>query len=257
MTIDFTHYWSLTGYQRHCIISTNYFRMKGGQDTIPIPPAEVALIESGHYFAPRVEKTKDYPFDQFGDNSSTEIAIPQPRFSFFNPPITNTLPAKSITLAECARLIQLPYPYLETTEKLRALPTLEERKAYKARHLAYVTFSGIFSKRITKSLITHSGLICMDLDHLPNPEEVKMQLRLDYDLQPAMIFISPSRDGLKVIVPIDIDSASHSDYFDAVAAHLLTTHGLQADPSGRDVARACFLCYDPFVYLNSLYNDWR
>jgi hypothetical protein len=257
MTADYTQYWSLTGYQRHCLITSNYFRIKGGKDAIPIPPEEVAVIESGHYFAPRVEKPKDNPFDRFGDDSPPEIAIPQPRFSFFNSPITNTLPAKNITLAECAQLIKLPYPYLQTTEKLRALPTLEERKAYKARYLAYVTFSGIFSKRVNKSLITHSGLICMDLDHLPNPEEVKMQLRLDYDLDPVMIFTSPSQDGLKVQVHIDITSGTHSDYFDAISSYLLKTHSLQADPSGRDVARACFLCYDPNVYLNPFYNDWN
>jgi len=84
-----------------------------------------------------------------------------------------------------------------------------------------------------------------------------MQLRLDYELDPALIFTSPSGDGLKVIVAVAIDAGSHSDYFDAISTHLINTHGLQADPSGRDVPRACFLCHDPFVYLNPVYNDWR
>ena len=252
---EYADYWILTNYQRHCLVTTNFWRVKEGQEPIAIPPGEEDKINSGYYLNPLVAKPK---FDLI-ENCYTELKpfpppVPQPRFSFFNPPITNTLPARTLTLAECAEMIKYPYPYDKNTANLRALQTVEARKAYKARHLAYVTFSGIFSRRDVKSLKSHSGLITIDLDHIENPEEVKQQLRLDCELVVAMIYISPSGDGLKVIVPIDITAGSHSDYFDAIAAYLLKTYDLRADPSGRDVARACFLCHDIKLYLNPNYR---
>ena len=266
--IDYTTYWSLTDYQRYCLVSTNYWRMKGGGEAIPLPPGEEDKINSGYYRSPVGVKPKanfddiftdpslspPVPFDPFL-NYVSPPAPPQPRFSFFNPPITNTLPAKTITLAECYWLIKYPHPFDKNTENLRSLATLEERKRFKAQSLAYVCFSGIFSRRSESSLLTHSGLIVIDLDHIPNPAEIRKLLSLDYDLNPAMIYISPSIDGLKVIVPIDIQNGTHADFFDAISYYLLSTHGLKADPSGRDISRACFLCHDPNIYLNSDYHD--
>jgi hypothetical protein len=254
---DYSTYYSLTDYQRHCLITSNYHREKQGIPPIPIPLSEFELIKSGHYFTPSPQPAEDNPFGWFGNDTPLPPKPPQPKFSFFNQPITNTLPAKTITLSQCFELIKLPYPYKEVTDKLRSLSTLEERKTYKAQHLAYATFSGTFSRRTAKSLILHSGLIIIDLDHLPNPEEIKLLLHLDYDLDPALIFTSPSGDGLKVTIPVDIAAASHADYFDAISSYLLEKHNLQTDPSGRDVSRACFLCHDPHVYINPEYNDWK
>ena len=52
----------------------------------------------------------------------------------------------------------------------------------------------------------------------------------------------------------------HRQWFDAVRNYLMSMYGLgpkQADPSVRNESRACFLCYDPEVYVatSSLSND--
>ncbi|MBV5330850.1 hypothetical protein JZU69_00135, partial [bacterium] len=54
----------------------------------------------------------------------------KPMFSFFQPPVTNTLPARTISLAICCEMIKLPYPYFDKTIKLRSLVTPEEKKSY-------------------------------------------------------------------------------------------------------------------------------
>ncbi|MEI6306777.1 MAG: BT4734/BF3469 family protein, partial [Deltaproteobacteria bacterium] len=100
----------------------------------------------------------------------------KPLFSFFQPPVTNTLPARTISLAKCCEMIKLPYPYFDKTIELRSLVAPEDKRRYKAQHLAFVCFSGIFSRRSEKSLITHSGLITIDLDHIPEPEKLKCDL---------------------------------------------------------------------------------
>ena len=253
----FAVYWSLSDYQRHCVLSTNVWRIHNGKELIPLPPGEEEKIKSGFYFSTPETKNELSFLEQITDDSNHEPNIPQPRFSFFNPPVSNTLPAKSITLAECARLIKLPYPYQDKTSKLRALQIPEERKRFKTQSLAYVCFSGIFSRRADSGLKDPSGLIVIDLDHIPDPETLKQELKVDDNLIPVMIFISPSGDGLKVIISIDLLKGTHSDYFDAISNYLNKQYGLVADPSGRDVSRACFLCHDSKIFLHPEYNDWR
>lgn len=183
--------------------------------------------------------------------------VVKPLFSFFQPPVTNTIPAKTISLAECFEMIRLPYPYSDRTKHLRSLLAPEEIKRYKTQHLAFVCFSGIFSRRSEKSLITHSGLITIDLDHIPEPEKLKCDLYYDFELDLAMIFTSPSGQGLKLIVTVDLSQGNHNEYFASISSYLLKQYHLHADPSGKDVSRACFLCHDPQILLNPEYNDWR
>jgi len=179
----------------------------------------------------------------------------KPMFSFFQPPVTNTLPARTISLAKCCEMIKLPHPYFDKTTKLRSFTKPEEKKQYKSQHLAFVCFSGIFSRRSEKSLITHSGLITIDLDHIPEPEKLKRDLYYDFELDPAMIFTSPSGNGLKLIVSVDISQGLHSEYFSAISGYLQKNYNIKADPSGKDISRACFLCHDPHIFLNPEYND--
>lgn len=181
--------------------------------------------------------------------------VNHPTFSFFRHPIRNVFLSKRLTLGSCAQLIKLPYPYGDLTIQLRKLTTPNERRQFKAEKLDYVTFSGIFRRREDRSLITHSGFITIDLDHLENAEEVKQIIRYDDILEPAMIFISPSGNGLKFILHIDIAKGSHADYFETISKYLFSAYKLTADPSGRDVSRACFLCHDPKIFLDPEYND--
>ncbi len=68
-----------------------------------------------------------------------------------------------------------------------------------------------------------------------------------------LLFTSPSGDGLKWIIPIDITTASHTDYFRAISNYVRQTYGIEADKSGKDISRACFLPHDSNAYLNPKY----
>lgn len=46
----------------------------------------------------------------------------------------------------------------------------------------------------------------------------------------------------------------HEDYFNAVAAYLKGTYHLEADSSGKDPARACYLPWDAAAYLAPKYQ---
>lgn len=68
-----------------------------------------------------------------------------------------------------------------------------------------------------------------------------------------LLFRSPSGDGLKWIIPIDVTQATHGNFFAAVANYILQTYGVEVDKSGRDISRACFLPHDPQAFINSNY----
>lgn len=172
-----------------------------------------------------------------------------PTFSFFRAPISNTFPHQSISLLDV-------YHYLighfarQRTLMLRGIADVQQARRYKANKFDYCCFSGVFSKRSDKALIRHSGLICIDFDHLPDPNDLFRRLLLDDYFDTQLLFHSPSGDGLKWIIPIDLEEYTHGDYFQAIAAYILQRYSVQIDKSGRDISRACFLPYDPEAYIN-------
>ena len=195
-------------------------------------------------------------------------------FSFFKAPVRNTIPHKSICLLDAYNYIVGDYAK-QRTEKLRSIlsplffgerPEERSRAArqFKASTFDYCTFSGVFTARNDKSLITHSGLLCIDFDHLQSIDLLRKQLLQDEYFDTQMLFVSPSGDGLKWIIQISPSSGeptvgasqlggfSHSNFFAAVANYMLQTYGVEVDKSGRDISRACFLPHDPDAYINPL-----
>jgi hypothetical protein len=180
--------------------------------------------------------------------------IKPPIFSYFNKPITNTVPNKEISLVAVYQLIK-GNTFQKETEMLTSLTDPKEVRKYKALNFNYVTFSGIFSKRNESNLINHSGLLTIDLDHISEMEHWKNTLLQDPYFETELLFISPSGNGLKWIITIDLLKAKHQDNFKAVANYLKFTYQLEVDQSGKDCSRACFLPYDPTVYINPKYVD--
>ena len=116
------------------------------------------------------------------------------------------------------------------------------------------SFSGIFSKRNEANIIQHSNLLVLDFDHIANVEDLKQKLLQDQYFETELLFISPSGDGLKWVIPINIHEAVHQDYYRAVKNYIKATYNLDVDQSGKDVCRACFLPYDKEAYINPKYK---
>jgi len=182
-------------------------------------------------------------------NHSSDIGVRC--FSFFKAPVRNTIPHKSISLLDAYKYIVGEYAK-QRTEKLRAINDPKQARQFKANNFDYCTFSGMFQTRNDKALISHSGLLCLDFDHLQSVDLLRNQLLQDEYFDTQMLFVSPSGDGLKWIIEIDTRKASHSDFFAAVANYILQTYGIAVDNSGRDISRACFLPHDPNTYINPL-----
>ena len=172
-------------------------------------------------------------------------------FSFFKAPIKNTIPHKTVSLVQVYNAITGDF-YKERTDKLRSFNDLKQARQFKANNFDYCTFSGVFTSRNDKKIVQHSGLMAVDFDHLPNLEEVRQSLLVDEYFDTQLLFVSPSGDGLKWIIPIDTTTTPHGEYFAAVANYILQTYGVEVDKSGRDISRACFLPHDPNAFINPL-----
>jgi hypothetical protein len=188
---------------------------------------------------------------------SAETPVPKPEkaipsFSFFRHPVKNTVPSKVVTLVDVFHLLH-DETYKEHTAKLRSIPSKDQARAFKAENFDYVTFSGIFSKRNDHNLLKHSGLITVDFDHVPDLQSLKNALLNDEYFETELMFVSPSGDGLKWIIPVDLTQATHQLFFQAIARYIQQTYALEVDKSGRDISRACFLPYDNEVYISPKY----
>ncbi len=183
-----------------------------------------------------------------------------PCFSIFRRPITNKYPYQVVNLIDVYNYIISNYAK-DRTNEYRAIKEDRYRRQYKADKFDYCTFSGIFSVRNDKAIILHSGLICLDFDHLKDVEDTFNALLKDPYFETLMLFRSPSGDGLKWIISFH-DSFSRygnkgeslGDYqvrlFVSLYNYISNHYGVKIDSTCRNLSRACFLPHDPNAFLN-------
>ena len=123
----------------------------------------------------------------------------------------------------------------------------KKKSAIKSK-LPAVTWSGTFSKRKAESLVTYTGLICLDFDKLSSEKIDSVKNHLPVFVYTA--FRSPSGNGLKIICKLATGPAEHAENFRALANFFKIWHEIEADESGKDVCRLCFLSWDLGIYVN-------
>jgi len=120
------------------------------------------------------------------------------KFSFYGSSISNTIPSHTINLQQCHYYITSENARNATTG-LRKLTYRDDAKRFKDTSFNYVTFSGVFSERRNDKLKEYSNLVCIDIDHVNNPAQVKQELINLAALPPVLAFISPSGSGVKTV----------------------------------------------------------
>ncbi|MCQ2227400.1 MAG: hypothetical protein MJZ01_05740 [Bacteroidales bacterium] len=167
------------------------------------------------------------------------------RFSYFRSPIRNIMPYKDITLEDVYKVIVGPY-FEARTKALRGMMSADGRRVYKANAFDYCTFGGTFGERRAGSLKELSGLMVLDFDHVRSVEELRDVMKAETTLDVRLLFRSPSGDGLKAVIGVDVkDAKEYGEMFDEVRDYMADAYGYEVDRSGRDVCRACFIPWDP------------
>lgn len=114
-----------------------------------------------------------------------------------------------------------------------------------------VTFCGTFIERKAKKLIASSGLVILDFDAVEDLSALRGELMADPFVY--AVFISPRGNGLKALIRIPEvkDDAEFKTYFFSLQAKYPN-----ADPSGKDISRFCFISHDPDAYVNEASSVW-
>lgn len=104
------------------------------------------------------------------------------------------------------------------------------------------------SWRTDKGLVEHSGLMCLDLDKFSNEfEMISIKNDLMNDDYVFSVFVSPSGEGLKVLVKVPTQIENHRKYFYGLKEHFNSPN---FDDSCVNEARVCYVSYDEGIYIN-------
>jgi hypothetical protein len=119
------------------------------------------------------------------------------------------------------------------------------------KSLPAFTPSGKFvGGRKLEFLANYSSCIILDIDKLTAADLQNAKHLANQSEFTFASFISPSGNGLKILVKINSDKADHKEAFLLVQAHYESILKLEIDKSGKDLTRLCFYSYDENLYYN-------
>ena len=141
----------------------------------------------------------------------------------------------------------------ELVKNIRNENNKSERQELKKK-LPAVCFSGKFTKRNDASLLQHSGLICLDFDGFEKKKDL-LEAKQKYSENTFVysVFLSPSGNGLKVLVKIPIDETNHTNYFNSLKTYFNSEY---FDETCKNVSRVCYESYDPLIHINDNSSVW-
>ena len=141
----------------------------------------------------------------------------------------------------------------ELVKSIRLEKDKSQRNEIK-KNLPAICFSGIFTKRNDNSINSHSGLICLDFDGYSKKKELLQEKeKLSKDKFVYSVFISPSGNGLKVLVKVPQDVDNHVNYFNSLEKHFNSEY---FDKTCKNLSRVCYESYDPLVFINQNSSVW-
>jgi hypothetical protein len=114
--------------------------------------------------------------------------------------------------------------------------------------LPVFTPTGVFNYRSLAGLEDYNGLMCLDIDHVEDPQSLKEKCKkLNYVYA---AFITPSGKGLKVMIKSPATSENYREIEAKVAEAFSLDTGAIRDNHCKDIARIQFVSYDPELYIN-------
>ena len=140
--------------------------------------------------------------------------------------------------------------WIDLVSAVRKAPDKDQKGRLK-RNLPAFLWSGTFKERRNDAFEKFSGLLCADIDKVPERlAELHDLARNDPHVVAA--FVSPSGDGIKIVfrVPVPDDLDGHAVNFSSVKFRLETYYKVQVDTSAKDAARLCYVSYDPAAFYS-------
>jgi len=118
--------------------------------------------------------------------------------------------------------------------------------------LPSITFCGTFNGRHrAEDLAEYNNIMLVDIDKISSDEIIKIKEKALNDPYIFACWLSPSGHGLKTLIRIDSTPTMHKFYFSQVEDYLFSNYGIQADLSGSDICRLCFISYDENIIIKA------
>ena len=176
--------------------------------------------------------------------------------------VPSTTPQQTVDIAWTGAYIMSERAKFQTEELRRIMPTAsdQELRDYKLREFDAVAGAGTFSYGNAKGLIGRSKYIVLDIDDLESTEqarEIQYTLVADEEVETALCFLSPKGLGVKwwAEMPEWCADMTFAEQYGALSRYIGYQYGIQADPTGSNVNRLCFLPYDPECFINPKYTE--
>ena len=162
-------------------------------------------------------------------------------------------------------------------ERIRGSETKDEKDKLKKR-LPSICWSGKFSQRDENYFLEHSGIMCLDIDAVDKKDLQVIKDTICDNEFVLSCFVSPSGNGLKVLVKVTADKENHKghflaleDYYNEILNHFTSTQKnektykgtaskidpnqgeflyVHIDKSGKDINRVCYESLDESLYYN-------
>lgn len=139
--------------------------------------------------------------------------------------------------------------------------TKQQKSEEKVKTFTSVTFSGTFGGTGKASEIKQlSGLVVLDLDHITDTNQrtfEEIRKLLENDKYVFLLFVSPSGDGIKLVIKHDLTEASKWEKLClSIEKYFKDKHCLKVDGSGKDISRQCFIPYTEKLYRNDKSAVW-
>ena len=143
--------------------------------------------------------------------------------------------------------------WAEEVSKIRELVAERGKDDEEVRRLKKklpgVVWTGTFSYRNNDSLLRYSGLICADLDYVPDRLNDLMD-KARSDPHAAAAFTSPTGTGLKIVFRVPVNAEDHKVNWHCVRAHVAERYAGEIDEDTKDLSRLCFVSHDPDAFWN-------
>ena len=146
---------------------------------------------------------------------------------------------------------------IRTSDKLRdqiaALRLADKDTAKKLKtQLPVIVWSGAYTRRDEAGITEYSGLAVFDFDKVDDVDSLRAELCADPFTYAA--FVSPSGNGLKVLMKFSGELAAYRSQYAAALDYLAR---FNPDKATSDPCRACFASYDPKLYVNEAAQVWN
>jgi hypothetical protein len=150
-------------------------------------------------------------------------------------------------------------PKKDLIQQIRKEKDKQKRNDLKKQLPGYC-FGGQFQRRSKDGLMKSSGLAIFDIDCIPTKAELnKLKEQIASDPFAFAVFISPSGNGLKLLVKVPEEADQYKGYYNTYLNYLVQTYDVEQylDKATSDISRFCFESHDPKLIVNEQSEQWN